>query len=61
MGGEAIRQRVGLRIDRLENGNFGDYKQLTSDLYELRLKFGSGYRIYFAQQEKNNNFNSLRR
>lgn len=40
-----IRKRILLRLDRLKDGNFGDYKQLSSDLYELRFAFGSGYRI----------------
>jgi putative addiction module killer protein len=34
------------RIPRLRHGNFGDYRQLTGDLYELRVHYGAGYRIY---------------
>lgn len=32
-------------------GNLGDYKSLGEDLYELRLHFGSGYRIYYGELE----------
>ena len=32
------------RINRLHLGNFGDYKRLTTDLYELRIHYGPGYR-----------------
>lgn len=40
-----------MRIDKLEEGHYGDYKCLSPDLYELRCKYGSGYRIYFTEQE----------
>ena len=36
------------RVNRLHLGNFGDYKQLTADLYELRIHYGPGYRVYFG-------------
>ena len=38
------------RLDRLAEGNKGDWKPLqNSELSELRLHFGSGYRIYFKE------------
>ena len=30
------------------DGNFDDTKNLGDDLFELRLFFGSGYRIYYT-------------
>jgi putative addiction module killer protein len=30
------------------DGNFGDTRNLGDDLYELRLFFGPGYRIYYT-------------
>ena len=45
------RKRILLRFDRLRDGNFGDYKQLDNDLYELRFMFGSGYRVYYTIEE----------
>lgn len=44
--------RILLRIDRLQQGNLGDYKFIDGEICELRLKFGAGYRVYFAQQDK---------
>jgi putative addiction module killer protein len=32
--------RVLARLSRIANGNFGDYKQLKDDVFELRLFFG---------------------
>lgn len=42
--------RIRRRLDRIELGNYGDYKVLGEGLCELRLDFGSGYRIYFTEQ-----------
>ena len=44
--------RVNDRIKRIKFGNFGDYKNLGDGLYELRLKFGSGFRIYYTFKKK---------
>ena len=45
-----VRHRIRARLDRVELGNFGDYKVLSNSVSELRFTFGSGYRIYFAEQ-----------
>jgi putative addiction module killer protein len=44
--------RISARIDRIEQGNFGDTKAITEEISELRFFFGSGYRIYYTIQEK---------
>lgn len=43
------RKRINQRILRIEEGNFGDYKQITDEIFELRYNFGSGYRIYYTK------------
>ena len=43
-----IQRRIKLRIDWLIDGNFGDTKTVGNKLYELRLFFGAGYRIYYT-------------
>jgi putative addiction module killer protein len=42
------KRRIKLRVDRMIDGNFGDTRNLGDDLYELRLFFGPGYRIYYT-------------
>lgn len=42
------RNKVLARIDRVQNGNFGDYKSLGNNLFELRFFFGGGLRIYYT-------------
>lgn len=43
------RARVFARLDRVETGNLGDYKPVGAGVFELRLPFGAGYRIYFGE------------
>lgn len=46
----AYRVRINKRINRMRDGNFGDWKTLqNSKLCELRLNFGKGYRIYYKE------------
>ena len=42
------RKRIVQRILRIEDGNFGDYKKLSDEIFELRFSFGKGYRVYYT-------------
>lgn len=42
--------RVLARLNRVENGNFGDFKQISPNLFELRFFFGASLRIYYTIQ-----------
>ena len=43
------KYRVLARLARVELGNLGDHSSVGDGINELRLFFGSGYRIYFMQ------------
>ena len=45
---EKLKAAISTRLTRLETGNFGDFKRLHQDLYELRIHYGPGYRVYFG-------------
>ena len=48
-----IRYRVKERLDRITLGNMGDHKFLESGVFEFRLSFDSGYRIYYTEDKGN--------
>ncbi len=42
--------RIRGRLRRIEeSGNLGDHRSVGDSVFELRLQFGSGYRIYFGK------------
>ena len=43
------RARIQARILRFELGNLGDHKQVGRGVWEARLAFGPGYRVYFGK------------
>jgi len=46
------RARIARRIDKLVIGAFGDCKPVCTNLFELRMFFGPGYRIYFTIRDR---------
>jgi putative addiction module killer protein len=45
----AVRARVQARVLRFELGNLGDHKSVGAGVWEARLAFGPGYRLYFGK------------
>jgi putative addiction module killer protein len=44
----SIQVRVNKRVKKLREGTYGDHKPLQkSELSELRMDFGKGYRVYY--------------
>ena len=42
--------RIQARIDRAEDGNFGDCKPIGEGVSEMRIHYGPGYRVYFTRR-----------
>lgn len=40
---------IDVRINRIRLANFGDCKFVGKGVYELRVRYGPGYRIYFGK------------
>ena len=40
------------RIQRVQEGNFGDYKSVSSEISELRITTGLGYRVYYTKRNE---------
>jgi putative addiction module killer protein len=43
------KHRIQMRIDRAEDGNFGDCKPVGEGVSEMRIHLGAGYRVYYKQ------------
>jgi putative addiction module killer protein len=42
------RAKVDVRLARIRLGNAGDFKFIGEGVFELRIDYGLGYRVYFA-------------
>jgi putative addiction module killer protein len=45
----SVQQRIQARLTSVRAGNLGDHRSVGGGISELRLDFGTGYRIYFGQ------------
>jgi putative addiction module killer protein len=48
----AARQKVRIRLDRVRLGNLGRNRSVGEGVYELKIDYGPGYRVYYAIEKK---------
>ncbi len=44
------RMKIVRRIEQAEQGNFGDHKNVDGPVWEMRIDYGPGYRLYYAKK-----------
>ena len=44
------RAKIRVRIDRVRLGNMGDNRCLGQGVHELKINYGPGYRVYYAEE-----------
>src|SRR5580700_7496228 len=52
LGDSRTQAKIAARMNRLAAGNFGDCKPLRGGVWELRIRWGPGYRVYYARADR---------
>lgn len=46
------RQKVRIRLDRVRLGNLGKNRSVGEGVYEIKIDYGPGYRVYYGLDKK---------
>jgi putative addiction module killer protein len=47
---QRAQERIAQRLVRVEYGDLGDAQPVGDKVYELRIDYGPGYRLYYTRQ-----------
>ena len=47
-----VKARITINVDKMQRGLFGDWKEVGNGVFEMRMDFGPGYRVYYGKREK---------
>ncbi|NJD55701.1 MAG: type II toxin-antitoxin system RelE/ParE family toxin [Nitrospirae bacterium] len=48
----AARNKIRIRLDRVRLGNLGSNRPVGEGVFELKVSYGPGYRLYYAIEKK---------
>ena len=46
-----VRVKILTRLKKVELGNLGDHKSIGEGIFEMRIDYGPGYRLYFTRSK----------
>ena len=46
------KARITTRVDRASLGHFGDVEPVGEGIFEMKINFGPGFRVYYALQDR---------
>lgn len=49
---QRARARILNRLKRAAGGNFGDHRSVQGGVFEMRIDYGPGYRVYYFRRGK---------
>jgi len=47
-----MRARIQARVFRFETGNLGDHRFVGKGVWEAKIMFGPGFRLYFGKEDR---------
>jgi len=47
---QTAKDKIRIRIDRIEMGNLGDHHAIGDGVSEIRITYGPGYRLYYVMR-----------
>jgi len=47
------KARIDIRLNSVKKGVFGDQRSVGNGIFELRIDYGQGYRIYYKKVKEN--------
>ena len=52
MRDQQAKASIVVRIERIQDGNFGDHRSVGGGVSELRINVGKGYRVFYTIRRK---------
>jgi putative addiction module killer protein len=47
------KARIDIRLNSIKKGNFGDQRSVGDRIFEIKIDYGPGYRLYYKKVKNN--------